>query len=189
MTIDYAGLRARLAKRPRVAFDVPGHRRAAVLVPIFERDGEVCTVLTLRSAALRNHSGQWSFPGGSTDDSDAHAMATAVREAHEEIGIDPISVEVLGLLGDVPTPTGYTITPVVGRCDPAPDTYRPNVAEVAEVLEVRLAHIGPATERGQVERWGQTYRIIAFDIEGRDVWGATARILDELLAVLALRAA
>jgi 8-oxo-dGTP pyrophosphatase MutT (NUDIX family) len=188
MTIDYVGLRARLAAWPRASYDVPGHRRAAVLVPLFERDGEACTVLTLRSAALRKHSGQWSFPGGSTDDSDAHAMATAVREAHEEIGLDPESVEVLGLLGDVPTPTGFTITPVVGRCDPAPHSYLPNAAEVAEVLEVQLARIGPATERGQVERWGQTFRIIAFDIEGRNVWGATARILDDLLAVVAGRA-
>ena len=189
MSIDFADLRAKLGARPRVAFDVPGHRRAAVLVPIFERDGEILTVLTLRSAALRNHSGQWSFPGGSSDDSDAHAMATAVREAHEEIGIDPATVEVLGLLGDVPTPSGYTITPVVGRCDPAPHRYLPNAAEVAEVLEVRLAGIGPASERGHIERWGHRFRILAFDIEGRNVWGATARILEELLAVVAGRAA
>src|SRR5262249_26544729 len=88
-TVDFEALRRRLSSAPRVSYDVPGHRRAAVLVPLLERDGETRIVFTLRSAALRNHSGQWSFPGGGCDESDASAMATAAREAREEVGIDP----------------------------------------------------------------------------------------------------
>lgn len=183
--VDFAALRARLAVWPRVSFDVPGHRRAAVLVPLLEREGATRIVFTLRSAALRKHSGQWSFPGGSTDENDAHAMETAVREAHEEVGIDPRTVEIIGLLGDVPTPSGFTITPVVGHIVPAPAGYVASETEVAEILEVPLASVGPRIDRGEVERWGQRFRMIAFDVEGRNVWGATARILDELLTVLA----
>ncbi len=184
LIVDAAALRARLVSWPRVSFDVPGHRRAAVLVPLVERDGATHVVRTLRSAALRKHSGQWSFPGGRTDDDDEHAPATAIREAEEEVGIDPAAVDVLGLLGDVPTPTGYTITPVVGRVVPAPLAYRPNAAEVAEIFEAPLARLGTPTVRGEVERWGQTFQLLAFDIDGRNVWGATARILHELLTVL-----
>jgi len=182
--IDFAALRRRLAERPRVSFDVPGHRRAAVLVPLLERDGETRILFTLRSAALRKHSDQWSFPGGGTDDSDEGAVSTAVREAREEVGIDPASVEVIGLLGDVPTPTGYTITPVVGRVDPPPAAYVPSADEVAEILEVPLSSVGTAAVRGTVERWGQTFQILAFDVEGRNVWGATARILQDLLLAI-----
>jgi len=182
--IDFAALRRRLASTPRVSYDVPGHRRAAVLVPLLERDGVTRIVFTLRSAALRKHSGQWSFPGGGSDETDAGAAATAVREAREEVGIDPATVEVIGFLGDVPTPTGYTITPVVGRVDPPPAVYVPSAAEVAEILEVPLASVGTATVRGNVERWGQTFPIFAFDVEGRNIWGATARMLQELLAAI-----
>jgi 8-oxo-dGTP pyrophosphatase MutT (NUDIX family) len=184
LTLDFAALRTRLAARPRQTFDLPGHRRAAVLVPLVERDGELRVVLTLRSAALRQHGGQWSFPGGRTDESDAHASATAVREAEEEIGLDPSAVEVLGLLGDVPTPTGYLITPVVARVAPAPARYQPSASEVAEVLEVELARIGQPVVRGEVERWGHVFPLIAFELEGRTVWGATARILAELMVEL-----
>lgn len=184
LRVDFAALRRRLASGPRVTFDVPGHRRAAVLVPLLERNGETRIVFTLRSAALHKHSGQWSFPGGGTDESDAHAAATAVREAREEVGIDPASVDIIGLLGDVPTPTGYTITPVVARVDPPPAAYVPSAAEVAEILEVPLASVGTAAVRGTVERWGQTFQILAFDVEGRNVWGATARILQDLLLAI-----
>jgi 8-oxo-dGTP pyrophosphatase MutT (NUDIX family) len=184
LIVPFAGLHERLAARPRATAHVPGHHRAAVLVPLLVRAGAACTVLTLRSSALRAHSGQWSFPGGRIDDGDEHATATALREAEEEIGIDPARVEILGLLGNVTTGTGYTITPVVARIAP-PTVYRLNPAEVAEVLEVPLARLGPPQVRGEVERAGQRVQILAFDVDGRDVWGATARILAELLAVLA----
>lgn len=158
-----------------------------MLVPLFLRAGELTVTLTLRSADLRAHSGQWSFPGGRVDDEDHDVAAAATREAEEEIGLAPSSVEVLGLLGDVPTPTGYTITPVVGWVDPPPASYSPNPIEVAEVLELplrRLREPGVVEVMGDVERWGRVFRMLAFRVDGKNIWGATARILDELLEVL-----
>lgn len=182
-------LRQALAGRTRDVFELAEFRRAAVLVPLFVRDdGRGLTVtLTLRSADLRSHSGQWSFPGGRVDDEDIDVPAAAAREAEEEIGLDPDSVHVLGLLGDVPTPTGYTITPVVAWIEPPPVAYRPNPVEVAEILELpldRLREPGVVEVMGEVERWGKVFRMLAYRVDGRNIWGATARILSELLEVL-----
>jgi 8-oxo-dGTP pyrophosphatase MutT (NUDIX family) len=179
-----ARLRAELSTRQRFVIEVPGYRRAAVLVALVEREGATRVVLTLRSATLRAHSGQWSFPGGAIDADDAHAVATAMREAEEEIGIEPKAVEVLGLLSDLPTPTGFTITPVVATVAPAPDAYRPSPTEVAEVLEVPLARLDEPVVAGMVERWGQRFAMVSYQIDGRNIWGATARILSELMDVL-----
>jgi 8-oxo-dGTP pyrophosphatase MutT (NUDIX family) len=182
-----SGLRAALAGRPRDAFDLEGFRRAGVLVPLFLRDGELSSVVTLRRADLRAHAGQWAFAGGRVDDEE-DVVGAAVREAEEEIGIDPASVEPLGLLGDVPTPSLYTITPVVAWLDPPPAAYRPNPAEVAEVLELALARLrapGVLEVGGEIERWGTKFQMLRYRVDGKEIWGATARILAELLSVIA----
>jgi 8-oxo-dGTP pyrophosphatase MutT (NUDIX family) len=158
-----------------------------VLVPLFVRGGELTVTLTLRSADLRAHSGQWSFPGGRVDDADLDVPAAATREAEEEIGLEPSAVHVLGLLGDVPTPTGYTITPVVGWIDPPPAAYRPNPIEVTEIFELPLSRLrqpGVVETMGEIARWGKVFRMLAYRVDGRNIWGATARILSELLEVL-----
>jgi len=181
-------LRRALAGRTRQVVELPAHRRAAVLVPLLERNGEARVVLTLRSAALRAHGGQWSFPGGRVDDGDAHAAATALREAEEEIGVRPAAVDVLGLLGDSPTSTGFVITPVVGWLDRPPAAFVPSPAEVTEVAEIPLARFlapGAVQIVGQIERGGRTLPVYSYPLEGRTIWGATARILHELGAVLA----
>ncbi len=140
-------------------------------------------VLTLRSAELRAHGGQWSFPGGRIDEGDRDAVAAALRESHEEIGVDPAAVEVLGLLHDVPTSTGFLVTPVVGWLDPAPAAFRPNPAEVTEVWEAPLSLlVDPSVTH--VELHGTSRPIYSYSIEERTVWGATARILVELSALL-----
>jgi 8-oxo-dGTP pyrophosphatase MutT (NUDIX family) len=180
-------LREALAGRTRNLWNVPQARRAAVLVPLLLRDGELGVILTLRSTELRSHSGQWSFPGGSIDEGDADELAAALREAEEEIGLDPSAVEPIGLLDEVPAGSGFLITPVVAWVEPPPAAYRPNPVEVAEVLELPLARLSApgVLELGdEIHRFGRTLRMLSYKFDGRNIWGATARILSELLDVL-----
>jgi 8-oxo-dGTP pyrophosphatase MutT (NUDIX family) len=177
-------LRARARTSLRHHAELAEHRGAAVLVPILRGDA---LLFTQRTTTLSQHSGQISFPGGRADASDRDAAATALREAEEEIGLPPASVEVLGELDEIPTPTGYLITPVVGLVAEPPATWRPNPAEVAEVFTVEIARLrDPAVlERGgQIERWGVVWELIAYHVDGRRIWGATARMVSILLELL-----
>ncbi len=186
---DLSLIRAALPGRTRTILDpaeFPELRPAAVLVPILRRGDETRLVFTLRAAALR-HGGQISFPGGGMDKEDPDLIATAIREADEEIGVEPASVEFLGYLDDVPTPTGFIITPIVAELVPPPVDYRRNAGEVDEVFEVSLAALrapGVFQEKGEVERWGRTFRICAYNCDGRTIWGATARMVWMLLQLL-----
>ncbi len=186
-------LRARLAARPRHIIDptqLPTHHQASVLVPLVRRGDDLALVLTTRAASLRLMAGQIAFPGGRVDENDEDHVATAIREADEEIGVEPAAVEVLGLLDDVPTQSGFIITPVVALLTPAPEAYRPNPAEVAEVFEVgvgRLREPGVLVDEGEQERAGRQYRICVWwpdGPQGRKIWGATGRIVWMLLDVL-----
>lgn len=167
-----AVLREVLAGRPRAVSEAPG-RRAAVLLPLFDVDGHPHVLLTKRADTLPLHRGQVSLPGGRWEESDGTLTTTALRETHEEVGIPPEAVQVVGLLDDVHTMvTGYIVTPVVGLLAerPVPD---PN-PEVGRVLEVALGEILaidailPA-DAGVAE--------LRYPVGGEDVWGATARIL------------
>jgi 8-oxo-dGTP pyrophosphatase MutT (NUDIX family) len=164
-----------------------GHRRAAVLVPLLVRDHALRLVFTRRSADLRVQPGQICFPGGRAEEGDAHIMATSIREAEEEIGIDPAAVKVLGLLSDIGTSIGYLITPVVAQLAPPPERYRLAPAEVAAVFEVPVAQLrapGVMSVVGEVERWGRRIEMYAYRLEVAEVVGATARMVHELLEVL-----
>jgi 8-oxo-dGTP pyrophosphatase MutT (NUDIX family) len=179
-------LRARLAVRRRNVADFPHFRPAAVLVPLVDRAGEPHLLFTLRSAALPVHSGQVSFPGGKSDRDDHDRVATALRELEEELGIGAEKVEVLGLLDDVATPSGFVITPVVGLVRVEEASYRPAQAEVAEVFEIPLSALDDPEvfeDLGDVEREGRNYRLCAFKVEGRNIWGATARMVRQLLDI------
>ncbi len=185
---DLLRLRAVLARHEPARVTMPAElgnfRSAAVLVPIVARAGELHLLFTQRHADMRTHSGQISFPGGKVDDTDADLTAAALREADEELGIDPRTVHVLGRLGDVPTPTGYIIAPIVGVVAPAPATWRPSEREVAEAFEISIARLrDPALfeDRGEITRWGFTWRTCAYKPDGRNIWGATARMVNELL--------
>ncbi|MBX6421000.1 MAG: CoA pyrophosphatase [Nevskia sp.] len=153
-------------------------RPAAVLVPLIERAPAPTILLTRRADTLRSHSGQISFPGGRRDETDRDFTAAALREAQEEVGIEPSAVEVLGYLEDYPTLTGYRITPVVGRVS-GPFEPRIDPAEVAEVFELPLARLleEGAFARQTLLRDGLRLPFYELHHGGHRIWGATAGIL------------
>jgi len=161
-------------------------RCASVLVPIVARAGELTMLFTRRTAHLRSHSGQIAFPGGGAEPGDASAEATALREAHEEIGLEPARVEVLGRLSDYHTRTDYRVTPVVGLVAP-PVELRLDAHEVEEAFEVPLAFLlDPANHlRHQREFQGRTVPFYAIPYRDYYIWGATAGMLINLYRFLA----
>lgn len=167
----------------------PERRSAAVLIPLYVDSGRVHVVLTRRTDHLRHHRGQVSFPGGGWEPGDAGLEDTALREAREEIGLDPDDVEVLGVLADMPTAvSGYVIRPFVGSIPPSYD-FVPHAGEVARVFTPPLEHFA-APDRRREEIWerdGARFPVTFFDVDGEVVWGATARLLLVLLDVLSGR--
>ncbi|WP_259989804.1 CoA pyrophosphatase [Sulfitobacter sp. S190] len=153
-------------------------RPAGVLIGLIEHDGDLSVLLTKRSAALKHHPGQIAFPGGKQDPDDADVTATALREAHEEIGLPPAMVEVLGVLPAHETVTGFTVTPTIGYID-APFKVLPEPGEVAEVFTVPLSHLlDPANYNVQSRRWrGQRRHYFTVPYGPYYIWGATARML------------
>jgi len=158
-------------------------RAAAVLVPLFVVDGEVGVVLTQRTAHLRRHSGQVSFPGGAWEPGDATLRDTALRESFEEIGLDPTVVDVLGAMEDVPTVgSDYMVRPYVARI-PHPYDFVADAEEVDRILLPPLDLFADEARRREElrERDGVVYHVFFFDFEGAVVWGATARMLVSLV--------
>jgi 8-oxo-dGTP pyrophosphatase MutT (NUDIX family) len=166
----------------------PLHRLtpAAVLVPLVERPGGFTVLLTQRTDHLTDHAGQISFPGGRTEDSDADAIATALRETEEEVGLPRSHVEAFGRLDTYVTGTGYKITPIVGFVR-VPYPMKPDPFEVAEVFEVPLAFIlDPRNHQQQSrEARGRMRTFFVLPYEHRYIWGATAGMLVNLAEVLA----
>ncbi|HEX3173197.1 MAG TPA: CoA pyrophosphatase [Solirubrobacterales bacterium] len=161
----------------------PTQTEAAVLLPLYGWPDEPGLVFTERRADLRRHAGEISFPGGRRDEADADLTATALREAHEEIGLDPAVVEIGEVLPATGTfVTGYRIHPVVGRIPhPAELDLRPNPAEVETVLTFSLALLREGYEIRRLVRRGVPIHTPTYEIEGHLIWGATARILGDLL--------
>lgn len=163
------------------ALDVHGRTDAAVLVPLFlDSAGAPRVVLTRRREDLRRHPGEISFPGGRRDPEDADLCATALREAHEEIGLAPDGVELIGALQPTPTiATNFSVYPFVGLIEPG-QTWRPAEAEVAEVLELRLDDLRAGYDRRRLVRRGVPFRTDTYVVGDHLVWGATARMLGDL---------
>jgi 8-oxo-dGTP pyrophosphatase MutT (NUDIX family) len=181
----------RLEERARLAVELPGFQPSAVLVTLLcdeagsLRDARL--LFTVRRADLRRHAGQISFPGGRRDPGDADLRATALREAEEEIGIARERVDVLGFLDDVPTPTGFVITPVVGAvCGPFVPRLQPEeVAEAFTADLVTLREEGCYRDQGRRHFEGVEYVMHEYHTDGRRIWGATARMVHQLLELMA----
>lgn len=171
--------------RPAEA-EAEGARASAVLVPLYEHEGSVWVVLTRRAAHLRSHQGEVSFPGGGRE-GDETLATTALREAHEEIGLPPETVEVVGELDHLATITsGSFIVPYVGFLPGRPGVLVANPDEVEHILHVPLAEL-LAEEVYREELWsfaGAERPIFFFELHGDTVWGATASMLRRLLALV-----
>jgi 8-oxo-dGTP pyrophosphatase MutT (NUDIX family) len=186
MPVIVGGVDQRNVRVPR---SPSGPRAAAVLVLLYpDADGDCRVVLIERATHDGHHSGEVSFPGGKAEPGDADVVATAIREATEEVALDPIAtgLRVTGRLEEFWIPVSdFHVTPVLALAETAP-TMRPDPREVARIVEPRLARFLPDAPIVVVERVidGWPLRYGAYDVEGLSVWGATARILSQLGAAL-----
>ncbi|WP_225429882.1 NUDIX hydrolase [Deinococcus detaillensis] len=166
-------------ERTRRALHLPHYRAAAVLVGL-TREADPRVLLTVRSSDLPTHQGQISFPGGSLEAGET-AMQAALREAWEEVGLEPETVSVLGELDDVFTPAGFHVTPVLARLEALP-RLAPS-SEVAAILLPPLSELRaleqPAEERTGPD--GRRFLLYRYPWQGHDIWGMTARVVHELL--------
>ena len=158
---------------------------AGVLIPLIERSDGPAVLLTQRSAALTHHAGQISFPGGRMEESDADIKATALRETHEEVGIEPQHVSVFGCLDAMPTITGYAVTAVVGAVS-AQAELRIDRSEVEAVFEVPLEFLVDKrnAKAGEREYMGRLLPVVEFHYAGHRIWGATAHMILQLRNII-----
>jgi 8-oxo-dGTP pyrophosphatase MutT (NUDIX family) len=183
LTVTPAQLRELLlGPEEAAAMDAPGGRtEAAVLVPLYLDAGELHAVFTKRRPDLRRHAGEISFPGGRPDFEGEELGLTALREAHEEIGLAPEHVDLVGALPPVGTfVTNYKIHPFVGVIQPG-HAWVPQPTEVEIVLELSLPALVRGFEMQRLVRRGVPFRTPTYTVGEHLVWGATARIVEHLL--------
>lgn len=160
-------------------------RPAAVLIPLFEKNGEPHLLFTRRTNTVKHHKGQISFPGGAVDPEDAGPLEAALRETHEEVGVKPRDVAVLGKADDMLTVTNFLVTPYVGVI-PHPYDYTINEHEIDEIIEIPLFHLLEKKdfEEGEREYKGKMYRIYYYHYGQYTVWGVTGQILHDFFEAL-----
>lgn len=176
-------VRARLAACAPKALEIPGFRRAAVLVPILLGAKGSELLLTVRSSNLRSHAGQIAFPGGRLEVGEDDVTA-AIRETREEVGLVVRPEDVVGRLSDHPSPAGYVATPLVAVLD-WPQALETDPNEVAETFTVPLADlaaISPSSRVGELLKYRR--RIYSYPWQGRNIWGFTGNVVRDLLTAL-----
>jgi 8-oxo-dGTP pyrophosphatase MutT (NUDIX family) len=176
-------VRRRLAARPRRDPEKGNARRAAVLVPLFVRERMLWIVFTRRTETVEHHRGQISFPGGVEEPIDDDLSATALRETHEELGILPEDVRLLGTLSPIVTVTDFYVAPFVAAI-PQPYVFSPAETEIAEVVEASVAALSDPAVKETKTLPGRDEPVLFYRYREHVIWGATARILAELLEAL-----
>jgi 8-oxo-dGTP pyrophosphatase MutT (NUDIX family) len=178
-------IRENLSRRERKIITHPSLTHAAVLVPLFNKEGNCHLLLTKRTDQVKYHKGEISFPGGMVDEDDLDLENTALREAFEEIGLKESDVQIIGVLDDIITVTEFVVTPFVGLF-PYPYPFKTSPVEIAELIEVPLSFL--LTEENFNEReittMGQRDIVSAYQYGEHTIWGATARILKQFLDII-----
>ena len=178
-------IRSILSSRKRRVIEHPPFSHAAVLVPLFKKEENCHLLFTKRSEEVKYHKGEISFPGGVVDEEDLELINTALREAHEEIGLKENDVQIIGVLDDIVTITEFIVTPIVGLF-PYPYPFKVSEVEIAELIEVPLGSLldeDSFSER-EIFRGGQKEIVYAYQYGNHIIWGATARILKQFLDLI-----
>ena len=174
-----------LAQRTPITAAPDGLMPAAVMLLLYRKDGEYCVLLNKRSMTVEHHKGEMSFPGGARDPEDADFEATARRETHEEMGISPDDITILGRLDDNVTRSNFLVKVFVGTI-PYPYEFLPSSIEIAEVVEIPIGVLrDPATLRwdSRIED-GKRVAVRSYGYQQHLVYGATAKILDQFLDII-----
>jgi len=178
-------IRRILSERERRTIEQPSYSHAAVLVPLFRKEGNCHLLFTKRTDQVKYHKGEISFPGGMADRGDLNLEKTALREANEEIGLNERDVEIVGVLDDIVTSTEFIVTPFVGLF-PYPYPFKPSPVEIAELIEIPLSFLLDEESFGEreINRLGRKEVIYAYQYGDHLIWGATARILKQFLDLI-----
>jgi 8-oxo-dGTP pyrophosphatase MutT (NUDIX family) len=176
-----------LSSRKRRVIEHPPFSHAAVLVPLFQKDGNCHLLFTKRSQEVKYHKGEISFPGGVVDEEDKELINTALREAFEEIGLKESDVQIIGILDDIVTITEFIVTPIVGLFS-YPYPFKVSEVEIAELIEVPLAFLldEDCFSEREISRGGEREIVYAYQYGEHIIWGATARILRQFLDLITL---
>ena len=183
MTVDVEKIRQSLAEHHPLK-NSQVHKRASVLIPLLESEGEIYVMLTRRSSEMRSHPGQVSFPGGKQDRNDEDSLQTALRETYEEIGLPGEKVDVIGMLDQILSLHYYLVTPYVGLI-PSDFVPVPNTDEIESVFKVPLAFFMKSENHWSEEKQIFTSSVFVhhFEYHGYDIWGLTAKLIFRLLEV------